>query len=318
MTKIAILDDYQGAAFESADWSEVRARAEVTVFHDHLDNAAELVRRLLPFDAICVMRERTPLTAELLQRLPNLKFIGSNAARNASIDLVAAQAQGIIVGATGGRGNGAPELTWALILAAARHIPAEVGAFRSGGWQTSVGTDLEGATLGIMGLGKVGARVAAVGRAFGMKVIAWSENLTEDQARAAGATRVDKSTLLKESDWLTLHLVLSERSRGILGADELALMKPTAWLVNTSRGPLVDEAALVHALTERSIAGAALDVFDIEPLPRDHPLRSLDNVVATPHVGFVTKGTYEIFYGETVENLMAWLRSLPTTPHPSP
>ena len=311
MTKLAVLDDYQGAALDSADWSEVQARAEVTVFHDHLDDANALIERLLQFDAICVMRERTPFTAEILQRLPNLKFIGSNAALNASIDLAAARTRGIIVSATGGRGNGAPELTWALILAATRHIPAEVGAFRSGGWQTGVGNDLEGTTLGIMGLGKIGTRVAAVGRAFGMKIIVWSENLTADQALAVGATLVDKPTLLKESDWLTLHLVLSERSKGIIGAEELALMKPTAWLVNTSRGSLVDEAALVNALTERTIAGAALDVFDVEPLPRDHPLRRLDNVVATPHVGFVTKDTYRIFYGETVENLMAWLDGSP-------
>lgn len=311
MTKIAILDDYQQVALNSADWSAVQARAEVTVFQDHLDDVDALGERLLPFDAVCVMRERTPLTAEILARLPNLKFIGSNGLRNASIDLAVARARGVVVSSTGGRGNGAPELTWALILAAARHVPAEVASFRSGGWQVGVGADLEGATLGIMGLGKIGARVAAVGRAFGMKVIAWSENLTSDAAEAAGATLVDKSTLLGEADWLTLHLVLSERSRGIIGAEELRLMKPTAWLVNTSRGPLVDEAALVDALTRRAIAGAALDVFDTEPLPRDHPLRSLDNVVATPHLGFVTKGTYKVFYEETVENLLAWMDGSP-------
>lgn len=311
MTHIAVLDDYQNTATTSADWSAVRARADVTVFTDHLEDPDALIKRLLPFDAVCVMRERTPLTAEIIARLPNLKFIGSNAARNASIDLAAAKERGITVSFTGGRGNGAPELTWALILAAARHIPAEVGAFRSGGWQVGVAADLEGATLGIMGLGKIGARVAAVGRAFGMRVLAWSENLTAEAAQAAGATLVDKATLLRESDWLTLHLVLSERSRGIIGALELQQMKSTAWLVNTSRGPLVDETALIHALTHRIIAGAALDVYDTEPLPPDHPLRHLETVVGTPHVGFVTKGTYEVFYGETVENLLAWMDHAP-------
>ncbi|MBO9198600.1 D-2-hydroxyacid dehydrogenase family protein [Rhizobium sp. 16-449-1b] len=311
MAKIAILDDYQGAALKSADWSEVQARAEVVVFHDHVDDADALVERLRPFDAICVLRERTPLTAEILSRLPNLKFIGSNAPYNASIDIKAANANGIVVSYTGGRGNGAPELAWALILAAARHIPAEVAALRSGQWQISVGTDLEGSTLGIMGLGRVGTRMAAVARAFGMKVIAWSENLTAEKASEAGVTLVDKQTLLKEADWLTLHLVLSDRTRGIVGKEELASMKPSAWLVNTSRGPLVDEAALTDALARRSIAGAALDVFDIEPLPLDHPFRGLDNVVATSHVGFVTKGTYDIFFGETVENVLAWLDGAP-------
>ncbi|MBS1081248.1 D-2-hydroxyacid dehydrogenase family protein [Gluconobacter kondonii] len=311
MTRIAVLDDYQGVALESADWSAIQARAKVIVFKDHLDNPDALVARLLPFDAVCVMRERTPLTAQIIDRLPNLKFIGSNVPYNASIDLTATKQHGIVVSSTDGRGNGAPELTWALLLAAARQIPAEVGSFRSGGWQVGVGADLEGTTLGVMGLGKIGARVAAIGRAFGMKVIAWSENLTAETAQAAGATLVDKATLLREADWLTLHLVLSERSRGIIGAEELRLMKPTAWLVNTSRGPLVDETALIDALTRRIIAGAALDVYDVEPLPPEHKLRHLDNVVATSHVGFVTKGTYKVFYGETVENLLAWMDGSP-------
>ncbi|GAA4499633.1 D-2-hydroxyacid dehydrogenase family protein [Gluconacetobacter tumulicola] len=311
MTRIAVLDDYQSVALQSADWSAVQARAEVVVFEDHLENSEALIERLLPFDAVCVMRERTPLTAEILERLPNLKFIGSNASHNASIALAAATKRGIVVSFTGGRGNGAPELTWTLILAAARNMQAETESFRSGGWQTGLGSDLEGATLGIMGLGKIGSRMAAVGCAFGMKVIAWSENLTAETAQAAGATLVDKATLLREADWLTLHLVLSERSRGIIGVEELRQMKPTAWLVNTSRGPLVDEEALIDALARRVIAGAALDVYDTEPLPPNHKLRRLDNVVATPHVGFVTKGTYEAFYGETVENLLAWMDGSP-------
>ncbi|KEH15205.1 D-isomer specific 2-hydroxyacid dehydrogenase domain protein, partial [Medicago truncatula] len=238
MWKVAILDDYQGVALKSADWSPVYTNAEITVFRDHLDNEDALVERLHPFDAVCVMRERTPLTARILRRLPNLKFIGSNAPYNASIDLDAARKLGVVVSGTGGRGNGAPELTWALILAAARHIPAEHVSIQSGGWQVGVGADLEGSTLGLLGLGKIGARVATVGRAFGMKVIAWSQNLTEETADAAGVRLVDKTTLLRESDWLSVHLVLSDRTKGIIGASELAQMKASAWLINTSRGPL--------------------------------------------------------------------------------
>ncbi|MFP1831159.1 D-2-hydroxyacid dehydrogenase family protein [Lonsdalea quercina] len=312
MLKIAILDDYQGVALARADWSAVQSRANITVFRDHLADESALIARLRPFDALCVMRERTPLTARLLARLPNLKFIASTSARNASIDIAAARAQGITVSATQGRGNGAPELTWALLLAAARHLPAECASLRSGGWQVGIGADLEGSTLGILGLGKIGARVAAIGRAFGMNVMAWSQNLTPEAAQAAGVTWVDKATLLRESDWLSLHLVLSERTRGIIGASDLALMKPTAWLINTSRGPLVDEAALIEALSQQTLAGAALDVFSSEPLPDNHPFRTLNNVIATPHIGFVTHHTYRVFYEETVQNLQAWLDGSPT------
>lgn len=311
MQKIAILDDYQGAALKSADWSPVMADAEIVIFRDHLENDDALVERLHPFDAICVMRERTPLNASVLERLPNLKFIGSNAPYNASIDLDAARRLGVVVSGTGGRGNGAPELTWALILAAAKHIPAEHASIRSGGWQVDVGADMEGSTLGLLGLGKVGARVASVGRAFGMNVMAWSQNLTAETAEAAGVRLVDKTTLLRESDWLSVHLVLSDRTKGIIGAPELALMKASAWLVNTSRGPLVDETALIDALSRRAIAGAPLDVFETEPLPDVHPFRTLDNVLTTPHVGFVTQGTYKVFYEETVQNLIAWMNGSP-------
>jgi phosphoglycerate dehydrogenase-like enzyme len=309
--QVAILDDYQSVALASADWSGVRARAQITVFTDHLGDADALVKRLSPFNAICVMRERTPLTAAILEQLPNLKFIGSTGARNSSIDLTAARKHGVIVSSTGSRANGAPELTWALILASARHLRAATAAMHSGGWQVGVGADLEGRTLGVMGLGRIGTRVAAVGRAFGMNIIAWSEHLTAEAARSAGAALVDKATLLREADWLTLHLVLSERTRNIIGGSELRLMKPTAWLVNTARGPLINEASLIEALTVRRIAGAALDVFDSEPLPPDHPFRKLDNVLATPHVGFVTQGAYEVFFKETVENLIAWMDGSP-------
>lgn len=305
--KIAILDDYQGAALRSADWSGVEARAELTVFSDTVTDQDALVERLAPFDAICVMRERTPLSGELLARLPKLRFIGSNGPQNPAIDVADAKARGIVVCSTGGKPNGAPELTWALILAAARHIPDEVASLRRGGWQTGVGLDLAGRTLGIVGLGRVGQKVAAVGKAFGMDVIAWSDNLTDAAADAFGVRRVERDELFRTADWVSLHLVLSPRSRGIVGAGELALMKPGAWIVNTARGPLIDEAALIDALRQQRIAGAALDVFDQEPLPADHPFRTLPNVVATPHLGFVTGDTYGVFYGETVENLMAWI-----------
>lgn len=309
--KIAILDDYQGAARTHADWSEIDRRAEVVTFNDHLADFEALVERLNPFDAIHIMRERTPIDAALLERLPHLKYIGSNAPHNAGIDLAAARSREITVTYTDGVGNGAPEMTWALIFAAARHIPAEVAAVRSGGWQLSVGCDLEGSTLGIMGLGKIGQRVAAVGNALGMRVIAWSQNLTSEAATAAGVRRVDKSTLIEEADWLSLHLILSDRSRGVIGAEELQRMKRSAWLVNTSRGPLVDEAALIEALETRRIAGAALDVFDQEPLPQNHPFRTFGNVISTPHIGYVTHDTYRLFYRQAVENLVAWLDGAP-------
>ena len=311
MKKIAVLNDYQNVALKSADWSAVAPKAEITVFNDHLDNADTLIERLGPFDAICVMRERTPLTRAIIEKLPHLSFISTTGAKNASIDLDAAREFGIPVSSTGGNGTGTPELTWALILAAARQIPTEAASLRSGGWQESVGRDLAGSTLGIIGLGRIGRQVAKVGLAFGMKVIAWSQNLTEEAANAAGVVRVDKPALLRDADWVTLHLVLSDRTKNIIARDELALMKQTAWLVNTSRGPLVDETALIDALNSGSIEGAALDVFNREPLPEGHPFATLANVIATPHIGFVTQNSYEIFYRDTVENLLAWLDGAP-------
>jgi phosphoglycerate dehydrogenase-like enzyme len=311
MTKIAVLDDYQGVALTSADWSAVRARAGVTVFRDTLADPGQVAERLRPFDVVCVMRERTPLTRAVLERLDRLRLICSTGPRNAAIDVACAKERGIVVCHTGYSPHGAMELTWALILAAARHVIVECHALQSGGWQQTVGTDLKGRTLGIIGLGHIGRNIARVALAFEMNVLAWSQNLTPEAAHAAGVRLVDKTTLLRDSDFVTLHLVLSHRSRGILGAAELSQMKPSAWLVNTSRGPLVDETALVDALRRRAIAGAALDVFDTEPLPPGHPLRILDNVVATPHVGFVTRSAYEIFYRDTVENILAWLDGAP-------
>lgn len=311
MTRIAVLDDYQHAALASADWSAVQERAEVVVFDDHIDDTPKLVERLQHFDAVCVMRERTPLRRELLEQLPSLRLIASTGAANASIDTVAAADLGILIASTGGVGSGAPELTWALILESARHVSQEQASLRAGGWQKSLGRDLAGRTIGIVGLGKVGRQVAAVGRAFGMDVVASGDRLTEARAKEAGVRRVEQDDLLREADWVSLHLALVPETRGSIGVRELGLMKPSAWLVNAARGPLVDEAALVAALRTGTIAGAALDVFDAEPLPLDHPFRTLPNVLAMPHIGFVTEDTYRVFYGETVENLLAWMNGTP-------
>jgi phosphoglycerate dehydrogenase-like enzyme len=265
--KVAILDDYQNVAFAMADWSSVADGAEITVFNDHVADLDTLVERVRPFDVICVMRERTPLPREVIERLPHLKLIASTGGRNASIDMVAAEERGIRVTATGYQSTPTVEMTWALILASARHIVRESNSVRGGGWQTSIGRELEGKTLGVLGLGNIGGAVARIGLAFGMKVIAWSQNLTLEVAEAAGATLVTKDDLFRQADVVTIHLILSKRTRGLVGAAELALMKPTSRLINTSRGPIVDESALIQALTSRTIAGAALDVFDAEPLP---------------------------------------------------
>jgi phosphoglycerate dehydrogenase-like enzyme len=305
--RIAVLDDYQGVAREVADWSRVERRAEVDVYQDHLDHADDLIRRLTPYDVVCVMRERTPLRRELLQRLPRLKLICSTGRRNASIDLAAAAERGIEVRHTSYTSTPTVELTWALILAAGRHIVEENAALRGGGWQRALGDDLAGRTLGIIGLGSIGSLVAKVGLAFGMNVIAWSQNLSAEVAAAAGTRLVSKDQLLQQADVITIHLVLSDRTKGLLGRREFALMKPSARLVNTSRGPIVQEEALIAALTQRRLAGAAIDVFDTEPLPLDHPYRKLDRLLATPHIGYVSRGLYERFYGDTVTNILAWL-----------
>jgi phosphoglycerate dehydrogenase-like enzyme len=308
--KVAILDDYQNAALRMADWSSVASRAEITVFNDHVADTEVVIERLMPFDVICVMRERTPLSREIIERLPQLKLIASTAGRNASIDMAAAEERGISITGTGYRSTPTIEMTWALILASARHIVLESNSVRHGGWQTSIGRELGGRTLGVLGLGNIGAQVARIGLAFGMKVIAWSQNMTAEIAKAAGATLVAKEELFREADVVTIHLVLSARTRGLVGAAELALMKPTSWLVNTSRGPIVDESALIQALESRAIAGAAIDVFSIEPLPADHPFRRLDNVLATPHIGYVAEDLYRTFYGDTATAVTAWLNEM--------
>jgi phosphoglycerate dehydrogenase-like enzyme len=305
--QVAVLDDYQNVALETADWSAVAYRADITVFTDHVFDPDELVTRLAPFDVIFVMRERTPLPRSIIERLPRLKMIASTGPFNTSIDMVAAEERGIHVGTTGGTVASTVELTWALILAGARNLVTESVSIREGGWQVSVGRELSGRVLGVLGLGRIGARVARIGEAFGMEVIAWSQNLTPEAAAEAGATHVSKEELFGRSDVLTIHMKLSERSAGLVGADELALMKPTAVLVNTSRGPLIDEAALVEALKAKSIRAAALDVFDTEPLPAGHPLRTLDNVIATPHIGYVADRPYRIFYRDAVAAIAEWL-----------
>src|SRR6266436_9347575 len=301
--KVAVLDDYQNVALQVADWSGVRRHAEITVFNDHVSDPSAVVDRLRPFDAVCVMRERTPLTREILQQLPNLKLIASTGPRNASIENQTAADLGIAVTATGYDSTPTIEFTWALILASMRGIEREVVSLRAGGWQTSLGANLRGKSLGVVGLGNIGREVARIGLAFGMKVIAWSQNLTEEKAGAAGATLVGKQTLFHEADVVTVHLVLSSRTKGLIGAPEFALMKPNARFVNTSRGPIVDEAALIEALQARRIAGAAVDVFDVEPLPPDHPFRKLDNVLATPHIGYVTEDLYRTFYADAAVNI---------------
>jgi phosphoglycerate dehydrogenase-like enzyme len=307
--KVAVLDDYQNVALQLADWSGVRRHAEITVFNDHVADASAVVERLRPFDAVCVMRERTPLTREILQQLPNLKLIASTGARNASIETQTAADLGIAVTATGYDSTPTIEFTWSLILASMRGIDREAASLRAGGWQTGLGSNLRGKNLGIVGLGNIGREVARIGLAFGMKVIAWSQNLTEEKANAAGATLVGKQTLFREADIVTVHLVLSSRTRGVVGAAELALMKPTARLINSSRGPIVDQAALIKALQARTIAGAAVDVFDTEPLPADHPFRTLDNLLATPHIGYVTEELYRTFYGDAAASIAAWLEA---------
>jgi phosphoglycerate dehydrogenase-like enzyme len=309
--RVAVLDDYQAIALQMADWSALEGKAEVTTFRDHLADTESLAERLALFEVVCVMRERTPLPRPLLERLPQLKLIVTTGMRNAAIDLAAAKELGITVCGTRSGGFGAAELTWALIMAAVRHVPEENAALRLGEWQTTIGYGLQGKTLGIIGLGKLGAAVARYAQAFEMEVIAWSTNLSEEKAREHGARLVSKEQLFRAADIITVHLVLSERTRGIISAPDLALMKPTAFLVNTSRGPLVDEAALIELLRRKAIAGAALDVFEIEPLPAHHPFRTMKNVLATPHIGYVTHDSYRVYYHDMVECIAAWLQGQP-------
>lgn len=307
--RVAVLDDYQNVALAMADWSALKERVAVTVFNDHIGDVDAVVSRLQPFEIVCVMRERTPMTREIIERLPKLRLIASTALRNASIDVKTAEERGIQIVHTGYTSAPTIELTWALILAGARHLVDENASLRSGAWQRCIGEDLCGSTLGVLGLGNIGSAVARIGKAFGMTVIAWSQNLTAERAEAAGAMPVSKDELFRQADIISIHLVLSDRTRGLVGAADLALMKPTARLVNTSRGPIVVEAHLLEALRKNKIAGAAVDVFDQEPLPFNHPFRSIPNLLATPHIGYVSRGLYRRFYQDTVNSISQWLDS---------
>jgi phosphoglycerate dehydrogenase-like enzyme len=307
--KIAILDDYQNVALSYADWKSLDA--EIEVFTSFIGDTDELVARLAGADVVVAMRERTRFPAELLARLTDLKLLVSTGHRNAAIDLKAAAEHGIVVCATGYLSHPTAEHTWALILAARRHLDVELPAMRAGGWQNTVGTGVHGRTLGVLGLGNLGSRVAKVGQAFGMETIAWSQNLTAERAAEHGVTAVSKEELFGRSDVLSVHLVLSRRTRGLVGAAELGSMKSDALLVNTSRGPIVDETALLDALRRKEIGGAALDVYDVEPLPADHPFRTLPNVVLTPHLGYVTSELYEVFFRDAVEDIAAYQAGSP-------
>jgi phosphoglycerate dehydrogenase-like enzyme len=311
--RCAVLDDYQGVALTAADWTPVRDAVDVDVFRDHIADEDALVAALQDHEIVVIMRERTPFPRSVLERLPNLRLLVTTGMRNASVDVAAAVERGVVVSGTRGLVSPTVELTWALITGLARSIAVENAGLRSGGpWQRTVGTDLAGATLGVVGLGRIGSEVAKIGLAFGMDVVAWSTNLTAEAAEAVGARLApSKEELLAVSDIVTIHLVLSDRTRGLLGAAELEKMRPEAVLVNTSRAPIVDQDALIAALRAGRIAGAALDVYDIEPLPADHPYRTLPNVLATPHLGYVTKRNYAIFHREIVEDIAAYLAGEP-------
>jgi phosphoglycerate dehydrogenase-like enzyme len=308
---VAVLDDYQGVAEAWGDWEAVPGGVTLTAFRDHVADPDELVARLRTFPVVVAMRERTALPRAVLERLSDLRLIVTTGPVNAAIDVAAARELGIEVVGTGGIVSNTVELTWALILALVKRIPQESAAVRAGAWQTGIGGDLAGRTLGIVGLGRIGGQVGAVGRAFGMDVVAWSTNLDAAAAETKGARAVPKAELFETADVVTVHLVLSDRTRHVVGAEELRRMRPTAFLVNTSRGPIVDEDALAAALAAGTIAGAGLDVFGTEPLPPDHPFRTLPNVIATPHVGYVTERCYEIFYRDIVEDVAAYVRGEP-------
>jgi phosphoglycerate dehydrogenase-like enzyme len=310
MVNVAILDDYQGVALSKGDWGGI-PDAQVQSFQDHIADEDALVKRLEPFEVIVAMRERTPFPRTVVERLPNLKLLITTGARNASFDMAALKERGITVCGTRGSGTSTAELTWGLIIGLTRHIAEEDRNVREGRWQTTLGPSLAGLTLGCLGLGNLGSQVARVGKAFRMDVIAWSQNLTQERCEEVGARLVSKDELFAQSDIVTVHLVLSDRTRGIVGERELGKMKPSACLVNTSRGPIVDEDALIRAVQQEQIAGAGIDVFGVEPLPADHPFRSLKNTLLTPHIGYVTTDGYDFMYGDAVEDIKAFLAGSP-------
>jgi len=309
--QIAVIDDWQNVASGVVDWSLLAPLGDVHFLHDYPADTATMVERLKGFEVICVMRERSTFDKALLQGLPNLQLLVTGGMRNAAIDIPAAKALGIQVCGTDSYKHAAPELTWALIMASTRNLLAEANSLREGGWQVGLGGDLYGKTLGVLGLGSIGQKVAKFAQVFGMRVIAWSENLTPERASESGVTWVSKRELFEQADILTVHLVLSDRSRGLVDAQALSWMKPSARLVNTARGPIVDEQALVQALQAGRLAGAALDVYGEEPLPAEHPFRRLPNVLATPHVGYVSEQNYRQFYQQMIEDIQAWANGAP-------
>jgi phosphoglycerate dehydrogenase-like enzyme len=309
--RAAILDDYSNVALGVADWKSLAPGVTAESFREHLGGADEVAKRLKGFDIVVAMRERTPFPRAVLEKLPDLKLLITSGMRNASIDLEAASERGIQVCGTEMLGFPTAELTWGLVISLFRGIAFEDRKMRQGAWQVALGRTLKGKTLGLLGLGKLGSQVAGYGKVFGMECIAWSANLTAERAAAAGATRVEKDELFRRADLVSIHLVLGDRTRGLVGAREFGLMKPTAYLVNTSRGPIVEEAALIDALRAKRIAGAAIDVYDREPLPKDHALRTLDNILVTPHIGYVTEEAYQLAYGNAIENIRAFLAGAP-------
>jgi len=311
MTRIALLDDYANVARGYAQWDRLPADVTLDVYNDHLTDEADIVARLEPYDVVVVIRERTPFPRSLIDQLPNLKLLVTPCMRNLAIDMQACAERGIPVCGTDPGRPATAELTWLLILALSKQLIPEQRSVQEGLWGVSRVIGIEGRTIGVVGLGKLGARVAEIARAFGMNVLAWSPNLTEERAAECGARRVEFDQLLADSDVVSIHVILGERSRGLIGARELALMKPDSYLINTSRGPIVDEDALISALRERRIGGAGLDVFDVEPLPQDHPLRNMDNIVTTPHLGGFTEDNYKIWFSEALEDIEAWLSGKP-------
>ena len=312
MVRAAILDDYQNVAMSFADWSPIAKDVEIKVFNKPFGSHDEAIKALQGFAVVVGMRERTPFPRKVIEALPDLKLLITTGARNNSFDVKVCAERGVTVCGTGAAGSPTTGIAFGLMLELTRRIGFENARLKAGApWQTTIGRDLEGLTLGVLGLGKLGQRSAAVGKAFGMTTIAWSQNLTEEKAKAAGADYVSKDDLFRNADFVTIHLVLSDRSRGLVGAKELGLMKKSAYLINTSRGPIVDEKALIAVLNSKSIAGAGLDVFDVEPLPLDHPFRKMDNVVITPHLGYVSEQNYRKYFPDIVEDIRAWLDGKP-------
>jgi phosphoglycerate dehydrogenase-like enzyme len=310
--RCAILDDYQNVALKLADWSPLKGKVDITVFNEHLGDAPNVIKALKDFDIICAMRERTPFRRETVEALPNLKLLLTSGARNASFDLDALKQHGVVVCGTGGFGNATAGITIGLMLELTRRIGFENARMKAGEkWQITLGRDVEGLTLGVVGLGKLGAHVATIAKALNMKVNAWSQNLTKEKCDEVGVGFVSKDELMATSDVISIHVVLSQRTRGLITREDLARMKPSGYLINTARGPIVDEDALLDVLRERKIAGAGLDTYSVEPLPVDHPLRKLDNVVITPHLGYVTEQGYRAFYKGMVEDITGWLDGKP-------